>query len=102
MPIPLSPKAKSRAFWYGLILMGLVGAVFLMGNVPSFPQADADPRPRAPARVFSEPEVKLPKTAIEARAVALIEAGKSDEAKRLIESALAQAQEPSLGRLRYL
>lgn len=102
MPIPLSSKAKQRAFWYGLFLMGLVGTVFLMGNVPSFPQADANSRPRAPASVFSAPEVTLPKTSIEARAVALIEAGKSDEAKRLLESALPAAQEPSLGRLRYL
>lgn len=101
MPLPMTAKGKKRAFWYGLILAGLVGATFTLGNVP-FPRADSDARPRAPASVFSEPEVTLPRTAPEARAVALIEAGKSDEARRLIEAALSKAQEPTLGRLRYL
>jgi soluble lytic murein transglycosylase len=101
MPIPLSSKGKQRALWYGLMLAGLVGATFMLGNVP-FPRAESSPEPRAPASVFSEPEVILPRTAPEVKAVALIEQGKQDEARRFIEAALPAAQEPSLGRLRYL
>jgi len=101
MPLPLSSKGKKRAIASGIVLAGLVGAIYMLDDVP-FPRADSESRPRAPASVYAEPEVILPRTAPEARAVALIEAGKSDEARRLIESSLPNAQEPSLGRLRYL
>ena len=101
MPLPLTSKGKKRALLSGVLLAGIVGAVYMLGNVP-FPRADSAERPRAPASVYSEPEVILPRTAPEARAVALIEAGKTDEARRLIETSLPNAQEPSLGRLRYL
>ncbi|HTU64243.1 MAG TPA: hypothetical protein VMF89_37515, partial [Polyangiales bacterium] len=94
MPLPLSSKGKKRAIASGIVLAGLVGAIYMLDDVP-FPRADAESRPRAPASVFSEPEVILPRTAPEARAVALIEAGKSDEARRLIETSLPSAQEPS-------
>lgn len=101
MPLPLTSKGKKRALVSGLMLAGLVGAIYMLDDVP-FPRADSQERPRAPASVFSEPEVTLPRTAPEARAVALIESGKTEEARRLIESSLPNAQEPSLGRLRYL
>jgi soluble lytic murein transglycosylase len=102
MALPLSSKGKKKAVWYGVLLGGLLAGVFALGNVP-FPQADSAARPAAPASVFSEPEVTLPRTSPESRAVTLIQAGKSDEARRLLETELAQTQDPATaGRLRFL
>lgn len=101
MPLPLNSKGKSKAFWYGLGLAGLLGGVYWLSSVP-FPQAESDAQPRAPASVYSEPADTLPRTSPEARALALIESGKSDEARRFLLAELPQATEPSLGRLRFL
>jgi soluble lytic murein transglycosylase len=97
MPLPMTSRGKKSAFWLGLMLLGLVSATFLLGPLP---QADSKGTSRAPERVYPEEKVPLPDP--ELRALALIEAGRNDEARRVIEGALTDAKEPSLGRLRFL
>jgi soluble lytic murein transglycosylase len=52
--------------------------------------------------VFALPDMQLPAASPEARCVAALSAGNPDEARRIAQSALAKASEPSLGRLRWL
>ena len=97
MAIRLSSSRTSKAWKWGLILGALIVTVFALGSV-----APTDASPRAPASVFAKPEVTLPRSSPESRAVALIADGKLEEARKLLLVEVKQAKEPSLGRLRYL
>lgn len=93
----LSSNGRKKAWKWGLLLCALLAGVFALGSV-----APTDASPRAPASVFAKPEVTLPRSSPEARAVALIAEGKLEEARKLLKLEIKQAKEPSLGRLRYL
>jgi len=109
-----TPKKSRFGFLRFLVLLAaflVVGVVALgafsklgLGNLGSNPLTGgraADPV--APARVYAIPGVALlPSATVEARARDALSRGRPEEARRLIESALGQAVEPSLGRLRFL
>jgi soluble lytic murein transglycosylase len=85
--------------------VGLVALCFALSGASEAPHAEASPEGNAayaPAAVFALPNMQLPAASPEARCVAALAAGNPDVARRIAQSALAAAREPSLGRLRWL
>jgi len=86
----------------GIVAMGALGKLGL-GTLGSNPLTPTRVDPVAPARVYALPGVALlPSATVEARARDALTRGRPEEARRLILSAMQEAVEPSLGRLRFL
>jgi soluble lytic murein transglycosylase len=82
--------------------VGLLALCFLLSGAGDAPHASAAPEHNPPPAIFALPDIPLPRTAPEARAVVALAAGDNEGARRIVQGALASAREPSLGRLRWL
>jgi soluble lytic murein transglycosylase len=95
-----SPRRSLAALRAILLLAALGGGVFWLSTLAARQPQESEPT--APARVFTLPEVVLAQPSPEARATAALALGKPEDVRRILKAEMAKAQEPSLGRLRYL
>src|ERR1700712_1504991 len=92
-----------KAMWQALVMGGSIALCFALSNYTTQEaSATGTGTAIAPASVFVAPELKMPRNAPEARAVAALAAGNPLEARRIAQEALPTVQEPSLGRIRWL
>jgi soluble lytic murein transglycosylase len=82
--------------------VGLLALCFLLSGAGDAPHASAAPEHNPPPAIFALPDIPLPRTSPEARAVTALAGGDNEGARRIVQAALSSAHEPSLGRLRWL
>lgn len=88
---------KLGALQQGMLVAGLIVACFAISSV--MPEESSA---TAPESVFTLPTVALARTAPETKVIAALNAGRTDDARRIVLAEIGKAKEPSLGRLRWL